>query len=57
MADTWVPNITEVKRAKRRPSKIRNKTKMIVAGGLNEAHVCHSAFKHPIKNEIARKRA
>ncbi len=35
---TWVPNITEVKMRKRRPSKHRSMRRMTVAGGEKELH-------------------
>lgn len=35
---TWVPNITEVKMRKRRPSKHRSIRRMTVAGGEKELH-------------------
>lgn len=35
---TWVPNITEVKMKKRRPSKHRRMRRRIVAGGEKELH-------------------
>ena len=35
---TWVPNITEVKMRKRRPSKHRRMRRMTVAGGEKELH-------------------
>lgn len=38
MERTWVPNITEVKMRKRRPSKQRRMRRMTVAGGEKELH-------------------
>jgi hypothetical protein len=38
MECTWVPNMTEVKRRKRRPSKQRRMRKMTVAGGEKLLH-------------------
>lgn len=35
---TWVPNITEVKMRKRRPSKHKSMRRMTVAGGEKELH-------------------
>lgn len=35
---TWVPNITEVKMRKRRPSKHRSMRRMTVAGGEKVLH-------------------
>lgn len=35
---TWVPNITEVKMRKRRPSKHRKMRRMTVAGGEKVLH-------------------
>lgn len=35
---TWVPNITEVKMRKRRPSKHRRMRRMTVAGGEKVLH-------------------
>ena len=48
MADTWVPNMMEVKREKRRPSKRRKRMKMMVAGGEKAEQVCHSVLRQPI---------
>jgi hypothetical protein len=38
----------EVKRAKRSPSKSRNRRKMMVAGGEKAGQLCHSVLRQPI---------
>ena len=57
MAETWVPNMMEVKRAKRSPSKMRKRRNTMVAGGEKERHSCHSLPRHERKWLMARNRA
>ena len=57
MADTWVPNMIAVKRAKRSPSKTKKSRKTMVAGGEKVGHVFHSLPKQPRKWVIAKNRA
>ena len=48
MAEIWVPNMIDVKRANRSPSKSRNRMKMMVAGGEKAGQPCHSVLRQPI---------
>ncbi len=42
MAETCVPNMMAVKRAKRSPSKMRKRSRMMVAGGEKAGQDFHS---------------
>ncbi len=57
MADTWVPNMMEVKSEKSRPSNIKKSRNIIVAGGLKAEQACHSEPRHPMKWLMARNKA
>ena len=57
MAETCVPNMIEVKSAKRSPSKMRKRRKTMVAGGEKERHSCHSLPRHERKWLMARNSA
>ena len=57
MAETCVPNMMEVKRAKRSPSKMRKRRRTMVAGGEKARHSCHSLPRHDRKWLIARNSA
>ncbi len=57
MALTWVPNMMAVKRAKRRPSKMRKRSRMMVAGGEKAWHVFHSEPRQYRKWLMARNSA
>ena len=57
MAEIWVPNMMEVKRAKRSPSKMRKSKKTMVAGGEKAGHSCHSLPRQWMKWLMARNSA
>ncbi len=49
MADTWVPNMMEVKREKSSPSKTRNISRIMVAGAEKVWQVFHSEPRQYMK--------